>query len=56
MPGRRWAGRRSTAPISFTAQLQGVVSGDPVQERYVGGGYCAIDYSREEPAPSWAGA
>jgi uronate dehydrogenase len=41
---------------SFTGQLQGVLSGDPVQERYVGGGYCAIDYSREEQAPSWSGA
>jgi uronate dehydrogenase len=41
---------------NFTAQLQGVLSGDPVQERYVGGGYCAIEYSREEQAPSWSGA
>ena len=41
---------------SFTAQLQGVVSGDPVQERFVGGGYCAIDYAREEQAPAWTGA
>ena len=38
---------------SFTAQLASVLSGDPVQERYMGGGYCAIDYSRDEPAPRW---
>ena len=38
---------------SFTAQLEGVLSGDPVQERFVGGAYCAIEYSREEPAPAW---
>jgi uronate dehydrogenase len=37
----------------FTAQLQGVVSGNPVEERFVGGGYCTIEYSRTEPAPAW---
>lgn len=37
----------------FTAQLSGVVSNDPVEERYVGGGYCRIDYTRTESAPSW---
>jgi uronate dehydrogenase len=36
----------------FTAQLTGVVSGDPVEERYMGGGYCSADYSRVEPAPA----
>lgn len=39
---------------SFTAQLQGVVTGDPVQERFMGGAYCAIDYTRAEPAPGWS--
>jgi uronate dehydrogenase len=34
---------------SFAAQLQGVTSGDPVQEKYMGGAYCAIDYTRSEP-------
>jgi uronate dehydrogenase len=38
----------------FTGQLAGVLSGDPVQERYMGGAYCAIDYSRTEPAPRWS--
>nr|WP_294513035.1 NAD(P)-dependent oxidoreductase [uncultured Rhodopila sp.] len=36
----------------FTAQLAGVVSGDPVEERYMGGGYCSAEYSRAEPAPA----
>ena len=27
--------------------------GDPVQERFVGGGYCAIGYTRTQPAPPW---
>ena len=34
----------------FAAALAGKVSGDPVEERYMGGGYCAIDYSRDTPA------
>ena len=37
----------------FAGQLGGAVSGDPVQEKYMGGGYCAIEYSRTEPAPQW---
>jgi uronate dehydrogenase len=40
----------------FAGQLSGTVSGDPVQERYMGGGYCAIEYSRAEPAPRWGEA
>jgi uronate dehydrogenase len=32
----------------FAPQLAGLVSGDPVQERYMGGAFCAIGYSREE--------
>lgn len=38
----------------YTAQLQGVVTDDPVQERFMGGAYCAIDYTRPEPAPGWS--
>lgn len=34
----------------FAAQLAGKLSGDPVEERYMGGGYCRIGYSREEEA------
>ena len=36
----------------FAGQLSGVVSGDPVQERYQGGGYTANGYSREAPSPA----
>ncbi|HVZ06557.1 NAD-dependent epimerase/dehydratase family protein [Rhodopila sp.] len=39
----------------FAGQLAGKVSGDPVQERFVGGGYCAIDYTRADQAPVWNG-
>ncbi len=35
----------------FAGQFGGKVSGDPVQERYMGGGFCAIGWSREAPAP-----
>lgn len=38
----------------YTAQLQGVVTDDPVQERFMGGAYCAIDYTRPKPAPGWS--
>ncbi|HQT79389.1 MAG: epimerase [Rhodospirillales bacterium 20-64-7] len=44
-----WAPQDSADP--FTAQLAGVVSGDPVEERYMGGAYCSIGYSRDQPAP-----
>jgi uronate dehydrogenase len=37
---------------AFAAQLEGAVSGDPVEERYMGGAYCAMEYSRTEPAPA----
>ncbi|MBS0641362.1 MAG: NAD(P)-dependent oxidoreductase [Proteobacteria bacterium] len=40
----------------FAGQLAGKVSGDPVQERFVGGGYCAIDYTHPDQAPPWKGA
>lgn len=36
----------------FARQLEGVLSGDPVQERYQGGAYCANGYSREAAAPA----
>jgi uronate dehydrogenase len=36
----------------FAGQLAGAVSGDPVEERYMGGAYCSIEYSRPEPAPA----
>jgi uronate dehydrogenase len=31
--------------------LAGTVSGDPVEEQYMGGPYCRIDYTRGEMAP-----
>jgi uronate dehydrogenase len=34
----------------FAAQLAGAVSNDPVEERYMGGAFCAMDYTREKPA------
>lgn len=37
----------------FAGQLAGAVSGDPVEERYMGGAYCSMDYSRSAPAPVW---
>ena len=36
----------------FAGQLEGVVSGNPVQERYQGGAYAANGYSRDAPAPA----
>lgn len=35
---------------SFIGQLGAKVSADPVQERYMGGGFCAIGWSRADPA------
>lgn len=40
---------------SYAAQLKGAVSGDPIEERYMGGSYPAIDYTRPTPAPRWGG-
>jgi uronate dehydrogenase len=37
----------------FAGQLAGAVSGDPVEERYMGGAYCSIEYSRGAPAAAW---
>jgi uronate dehydrogenase len=35
----------------YARQLEGKVSGDPIEERYMGGNFCALDYSRAEPPP-----
>ena len=40
-----WTPRDSADP--FAAQLAGRVSGDPVQERFMGGSFCAIDFTRD---------
>lgn len=45
-----WAPQDSADP--FAGQLAGTVSGNPVQERYQGGGYCVNGYSRDEPSPA----
>ena len=37
----------------FAGQLGGAVSGDPVEERYMGGAYCSIEYTRGSPPPVW---
>lgn len=37
----------------FAGQLAGKVSGDPVEERYMGGAFCSIEFSRGSPAPVW---
>jgi uronate dehydrogenase len=42
-----WAPQDSADP--FAGQLKGKVSGDPVEERYMGGAFCSIAYSRTEP-------
>ncbi len=36
----------------FIPQLNSVTSGNPVQERYQGGGYVAAGYSRADPSPA----
>ena len=36
---------------SFRAELAGARLGDAVEERYQGGGYCSLEYSRATPAP-----
>lgn len=45
-----WTPHDSADP--YAGQLSGKVSGDPVQERYMGGGFCAMGYSRQAPAPT----
>jgi uronate dehydrogenase len=44
-----WAPLDSADP--FVGQLAGAVSQDPVEERYMGGPYCSIGYTRRNPAP-----
>ena len=46
-----WAPVDSADP--FAGQLAAAVSGDPVEERYMGGAYCSIEYTRDAPAPVW---
>ena len=36
---------------AWRAELEGAVSGDPEEERYQGGAYCSIGYSRPGPSP-----
>ncbi len=37
---------------SFAGQLAGRVSGDPIEERYMGGAFCSLGYTRSAPAPA----
>jgi uronate dehydrogenase len=41
---------RDTAE-THRARVEGKLSGDPVAERYQGGGYTAMDYTRDGPSP-----
>jgi uronate dehydrogenase len=45
-----WAPTDSADP--FAGQLAGKTSGDPVEERYMGGNFCAMGWSRSAPAPA----
>jgi uronate dehydrogenase len=49
-----WSPHDSADP--FASQLSGKVSGDPIEERYMGGNFCALDYSRAEPPPGSRGS
>ena len=40
-----WAPQESADP--FTGQMAGKVSGNPVAEKYMGGAFCAVEYSRQ---------
>ena len=44
-----WSPRDSADP--YAGQLAGKVSLDPIEERYMGGNFCALDYSRAAPPP-----
>jgi len=44
-----WTPKNSADP--FATQLEGVVSASPMQERYQGGGFVDIGYSRKAPPP-----
>jgi hypothetical protein len=37
----------------WTAELEGRTSGNPVSERHQGGGYCALEYSRDAAPGGW---
>lgn len=43
-----WSPSDSADP--FAGQLAGRVSGDPIEERYMGGAFCSMGYSRSAPA------
>ena len=43
-----WTPQDSADP--FTGRLQGMTSNDPVEERFMGGAYCSIDYTRQDGA------
>ena len=45
-----WTPQDSADP--YAGQLSGKVSDDPVEERYMGGVFCTIGYSRSAPAPA----
>jgi uronate dehydrogenase len=45
-----WTPINSADP--FAGQLAGAVSGDPIEERYMGGAFCSIEYTRGNPAPA----
>lgn len=47
-----WPPQDSADP--FAGQLAGKVSGDAVEERYMGGSCPSMDYTREKPAPRWS--
>ncbi len=45
-----WTPHDSSDP--FAGQLGETVSGDPIEERYMGGPFCSMHYSRSAPAPA----
>jgi uronate dehydrogenase len=45
-----WKPKDSADP--YAGQLAGKVSLNPIEERYMGGNFCALDYSRNEPPPT----
>jgi uronate dehydrogenase len=44
-----WQPQDSADP--FAGQLIGRISDNPIEERYMGGNFCALDYSRAAPPP-----
>jgi uronate dehydrogenase len=47
--GLRWLPRDSAD--GYAGQLAGKVSDSPIAERYQGGGFAALDYTRVDPPP-----